>query len=169
MYVNARSLGKKLDLLEAESENFDIITLSETWLSKKDDDNDLRLTNFHSPVRQARADDPHGGVTTFVRNNLYCKSRPDLHVNNLEAIWVETKLNQENLLVGSFYRPPNAKTEYCRKINSVVFFKARIGKTFLKQEASTKVHVCLQKYLWILHKSACQLKQSVCVQMMPLG
>ena len=31
---------------------------------------------------------------------------------NLEAVWVETKLNQENLLVGSFYRPPNAKTEY---------------------------------------------------------
>ena len=108
VHVNARSLGKKLDLLEAESENFDIITLSETWLSKKDDNNDLRLTNFHSPVRQDRADDPHGGVA----NNLHCKPRPDLHVNNLEAVWVETKLNQENLLVGSFYRPPNAKTEY---------------------------------------------------------
>ena len=50
VHVNAGSLGKKLDLLEAESENFDIITLSETWLSKKDDSNDLRLTNFHSPV-----------------------------------------------------------------------------------------------------------------------
>ena len=47
VHVNARSLGKKLDLLEAESENFDIITLSKTWLSKKDDNNDLRLTNFH--------------------------------------------------------------------------------------------------------------------------
>ena len=55
MHVNARSLGKKLDLLEAESEHFDI-TLSETWLSKKDDNNDLHLTNFHSAVRQDRAD-----------------------------------------------------------------------------------------------------------------
>ena len=52
VHVNARSLGKKLDLLEAESEHFDIITLSETWLSKKDDNNDLRLKKFHSPVRQ---------------------------------------------------------------------------------------------------------------------
>jgi len=77
-----------------------------------DDNNDLRLTNFHSPVRKDRADDPHGGVAIYVRNNIYCKPRPDLHVNNLEAVWVETKLNQENILVGSFYRPPNAKTEY---------------------------------------------------------
>ena len=109
VHVNARSLGKKLDLLEAESEHFDI-TLSETWLSKKDDNNDLHLTYFHSAVRQDRADDPHGGVSIYVRNNLYCKPRPDLHVNNLEADWVDTKLNQE--LVASFYRPSNAKTEY---------------------------------------------------------
>ena len=111
VHVNTRSLGKKLDLLEVEREHFDI-TLSETWLSKKEDNNDLRLTNFHPPVRQDRADDPHGGVAIYVRNNLYCKPRPDLHVNNLEAVWVETKLNLENLLVGSFQRPPNAKTEY---------------------------------------------------------
>ena len=112
MHVNARSLGKKLDPLEAESEHFDIITLSKTWLSKKDDNNDLRVANFHSPVRQDRADDPHGGVAIYVINNLYCKPRPALHVNNLEAVWIETKLNQEHLLVGSFYRPSNAKTEY---------------------------------------------------------
>ena len=119
VHVNARSLGGgggggggELDLLEAERKHFDIVTLSETWLSKMDDNNDLHLTNFHSPVRQDRADDLHGGVAIYVRNIIYCKPRPDLHVNNLEAVWVETKLNQENILVGSFYRPPNAKTEY---------------------------------------------------------
>ena len=52
------------------------------------------------------------GLQIYVRNNLYCKPRPDLHVNNLQAVWVETKLKQEHLLEGSFYRPPNAKTEY---------------------------------------------------------
>ena len=107
MHVNVRSLGKKLDLFEAESKHFDIITLSETWLSKRDNNNELHLSQFHPPVRQDRADDPHDGVASYVRNNLYCKPRPDLHVNNLEAVWIETKL-----LVGSFYRPPNAKIDY---------------------------------------------------------
>ena len=58
VHVNVRSLGKKLDLFEAESKHFDIITLSETWLSKRDNNNELHLSHFHPPVRQDRADDP---------------------------------------------------------------------------------------------------------------
>ena len=95
MHVNVRSLGNKLDLFEAESKHFDIITLSETWLSKRDNNNELHLSHFHPPVRQNRAVSPHGGVAIYVRNNLYCKPRPDLHVNNREAVWIDTKLNQE--------------------------------------------------------------------------
>ena len=79
---------------------------------KKVNNSDLRLADFHSPVRQDRAGDPHGGVAIYVRNKLYCKPRPVLHVNNLEAVCVETKLNQEIFLVGTFYRHPNAKTVY---------------------------------------------------------
>ena len=59
-------------------------------------------------------------LTTHVKNNLYCKPRPDLHVNNLEAVWIETKLNQENLLVGSCYRPPNAKIDYWKFISDSI-------------------------------------------------
>ena len=120
MHVNVRSLGKKLDLFEAESKHCDIITLSETWLSKRDNNNELHLSHFHPPVRQDRADDPHGGVAIYVRNNLYCKPRPDLHVNNLEAVWIETKMNQEKLLVASFYRPPNAKSDYWKLISDSI-------------------------------------------------
>ena len=76
---------------------------------KKVNNNDLRLADFHSPVRQDRADDPHGGVAVYVRNKRYCKPRPVLHVNNLEAVCVETKLNQEIFLVGSFYCYHNGK------------------------------------------------------------
>ena len=120
VHVNVRSLGKKLDLFEAESKHCDTITLSETWLSKRDNNNELHLSHFHPPVRQDRADDPHGGVAIYVRNNLYCKPQPDLHVNDLEAVWIETKLNQENLLVGSFYRPPNAKIDYWKLISDSI-------------------------------------------------
>ena len=58
VHVNVRSLGKKLDLFEAESKHFDIITMTENWLSKRDNNNELHLSHFHPPVRQDRADDP---------------------------------------------------------------------------------------------------------------
>ena len=105
VHVNARSLSTKLDLFNAESHAFDIITISESWLSNKDLNSSLLLPNFHAPVRQDRLGDRHGGVAIYVRNTLVCKPRPDLHVRGLEAVWVETKLGQQSFLVGSFYRP----------------------------------------------------------------
>lgn len=105
VHVNARSLSTKVDLFTAESHAFDIITVSETWLSDNDLNDNLLLPHFHPPVRQDRLGDRHGGVAIYVRNTLVCKPRPDLHVHGLEAVWVETKLGQQSFLVGSFYRP----------------------------------------------------------------
>ena len=41
-----------------------------------------------------------------------CKPRPDLAVQDLEAFWIETRLNQDMLLIGCFYRPPNINVKY---------------------------------------------------------
>ena len=112
VHVNVCSIKNKMSEIEAESDNFDIITLSETWLSDSISNNSILLTNFHPPIRRDRPNDPHGGVAIYVKNNLYCKPRPDLNVTNLEAVWVETKLRQESILIGSFYRPPSANVQY---------------------------------------------------------
>ena len=87
-HINARSIKNKVDLLEAESNNFDIISLSETWLSHSDRNSSIYLPNFHKPVRLERPNDTHGRVAIYVKNYPYCKARPDLHVNNMEAVWV---------------------------------------------------------------------------------
>ena len=47
-----------------------------------------------------------------MKRHLFCKHRPDLHVPGLEAIWVETKINKETMLIGSFYRQPSAIVDY---------------------------------------------------------
>ena len=51
---------------------------------------------------------------------MFCKPRPDLKVNGLEVAWVETKINQESLLVGSFYRPPNSSVNYWELISDSI-------------------------------------------------
>ena len=120
MHVNACSLRNKIDLFECECDNYDIITVSETWLTNSVDNSSLLLTNFHPPVRLDRDGDAHGGVAIYVRNSLCCKPRPDLHVDNLEAVWVETKINQEGLLIGCFYRPPSSPITYWNLISESI-------------------------------------------------
>ena len=120
IHLNARSIKHKLDLIEAESQNLDIVTVSETWLSSSVSNNDILIHNFLPPIRCDRRNDPHGGVAIYVKNTIHCRARPDLHVPNLEAVWVEIRLNQEGILIGSFYRPPNSSVDYWRLIRDSI-------------------------------------------------
>ena len=54
IHLNARSIKNKIDLIEAEANQFDIITVSETWLSQIDMNTSIHLTNFHPPIRRDR-------------------------------------------------------------------------------------------------------------------
>jgi len=126
MHANVRSLKRNIDLLSAESNQYDVITLSETWLFNETVDNltKLQLPNFHPPVQLDR-DDGYGGVAIYVKSNLVCKPRPDLLVDGLEAVWVETKVNRQSLLIGSIYRSPDRPVSYwdllsegLRKVNN---------------------------------------------------
>lgn len=89
VHINARSIRNKMQLIQSEYHNIDIITVSETWLSETDHNSSIHLTNFHPPIRGDRPHDPHGGVAIYVRNDLYCTARPDLHVSDLEAVCIK--------------------------------------------------------------------------------
>ena len=113
MHVNVRSLIKNIDLLAAESHQYDIITISETWIQsiRLIDETKLEIPGFHSLAKLDRQDG-YGGVAIYVRSNLVCKPRPDLQVDGLEAVWIETKFNKQSLLVGCFYRSPDKRLAY---------------------------------------------------------
>ena len=65
IHLNARSIKNKIDLIEAEANQFDIV--SETWLYQIDMNTSIHLTNFHPPIRRDRPNDPHGGVAIYVK------------------------------------------------------------------------------------------------------
>ena len=112
VHNNIGSLQNKVPFVEAELTNFDIITLSETWLYETFPSNRLLINGYHPPIRLDRLDSHHGGVAIYVKEHLYCKHRPDLHIPGLEALWFESKIGQEPLLIGCFYRPPSALVDY---------------------------------------------------------
>ena len=74
IHLNARSIKNKIDLIEAQANQFDIITVSETRLSQTDTNTSIHLTNVPPPIRRDCPNDPHGGVVIYVKNNLFCKS-----------------------------------------------------------------------------------------------
>ena len=78
-------------------------------------------------IRRNRRNDPHGGVATYFKNNLFCKCCPDLQVNNLEAVWAETKMNQESMSIRSVYRPQNAKAN-CWELIITLFAENDAGR-----------------------------------------
>ena len=113
VHNNIRSLQKKTLFIEAELSSFDIITLSETWLHEEFPKEKLIIRGFSPPIRRDRPNTQHGGgVLIYVKKNLLCRRIDDLEVPELEAVWIETKLHQDTLLVGCFYRPPDARASY---------------------------------------------------------
>ncbi|MCG8092843.1 MAG: endonuclease/exonuclease/phosphatase family protein [Candidatus Thiodiazotropha endolucinida] len=107
VHYNVQSIVNKLDLLEVELQNFDVICITETWLDQRTSDEDLNL-NGYKLFRRDRLGENYGGICVYVRNNTYSCRRNDLELPNIECIWIELRINGKKQLIGTFYRPPNS-------------------------------------------------------------
>ena len=120
MHLNICSLKNKLAVLELDSNKYDIITLSETLLNDTIESESLTLPGFNPIIRNDRKDRGWGGVAIYVKSKFVCKKRPDLEVDGLESVWIETKLGKNVLLVGSIYRSPDQLVAYWNLINESI-------------------------------------------------
>ena len=100
-------------MIESEFSNFSLISLTETWLNDSVSNQDLEFNDFQLPFRRDRESDSHGGILVYVKNDIPCKRRDDLELNNIECLWVEINVRNKKLFVGTFYRQP--------KSNALVF------------------------------------------------
>ena len=126
--LNIRSLDKHLSdllvLLQSVNHNFDIICLSE--IGVKNVENRLNIIKskynfeFVKPERKRC-----GGVCILIRRDLRYAVRNDLKMsdNDAEDLWVETTIDNQNVIVGSVYRHPGTN------MNS---FQTRMESTLLK-------------------------------------
>ncbi|CAG2219960.1 unnamed protein product [Mytilus edulis] len=110
VHNNVCSLLPKLDLINNELHDYDIICISESHLDKSITDDQIKLNGFHKPIRLDR--NRHGGgVTIYIKNSLHFIIRNDISVSNLELLWVEVRnCSNEKFLVGVLYRPPNSNS-----------------------------------------------------------
>ena len=110
-HLNIQSLLPKIDVLQYEIQPFDIFVFTETWLNNEINSHNLKITNYSEPYRHDRTDRA-GGVAIYVKDNLACKRRLDLEIQDLECVWVQVRSYGHNILVAGIYRPPNAGQNY---------------------------------------------------------
>lgn len=120
VHYNVQSLLPKIDIIETELTNYDLLCFTETWLSPNVLDNDVLLTGFKAPIRYDRPNDAHGGVAVYIKESLYSKRRSDLEIRGVENIWIEVKLKHRSVLIGTFYRPPNSDVSILTDIEASI-------------------------------------------------
>jgi exonuclease III len=98
----------KIDIIQSEFGDFDIITLNETWLDEKIDSQSLLLEGYQEPFRKDRKTNRYGGVMIYLKNQIPSRGRLDLEIDKIEGIWIECEFHSSKVLIGTFYRPPNS-------------------------------------------------------------
>ena len=121
VHYNVQSIYTKLEILQAELIEFDILAFSETWLNRSVDTEDLILGSYQSPERKDREGDDHGGVIIYVKEGIYYKRRNDLEIQGLEAVWIEVASTRKHILFDLFYRPPNSNAHNYSMIEDSLF------------------------------------------------
>ena len=56
VHINIQSLLPKLEILEADMQQYDILVLTESWLSPSISNEDIKITNFNIPCRNDRVE-----------------------------------------------------------------------------------------------------------------
>ena len=132
----------KVELLEAELIEFDILAFTETWLSSSTDTNELLLHSFNTPERKDREGDNYGGVMIYVKDCLHYGRRADLVSRNIESIWIELTNNHKRVLFGLFYRLPNYDSNYFSGIedSNLLEMTFYINSTFTTQNLETNCY-----------------------------
>ena len=110
-----------LEILYAESIEFDILAFTETWLSPMHNTDDLILQSYKKPERKDRVGDSHGGVILYIKEGIHYKRREDLEIRDIASIWIEVANKHKHILFGVFYRPPSADANYSLDIENSLY------------------------------------------------
>ena len=119
-HTNINSIRNKLDDIAAELSDYDIIGISETKLNNSIQSSMLMLDSYNMPIRKEREINNGGGLIIYIKNNIFFKRRDDLENNSIENIWIEVQSLRNKFLLGLFYRPPNASTEYWDAFEDII-------------------------------------------------
>ena len=95
VHYNVQSLLHKVDIIGSEFSNFEVVSLTETWLNNSISTQELVFNEFQLPFRRDRTGDSHGGIAVYVKNCIPCKRRNDLELISIECLWLEINIRKK--------------------------------------------------------------------------
>ena len=126
-HLNAQSVRNKLTELSVyiKKMNFDVFTISETWLNDCFPEDLLHIDGFNM-VRLDRSWGDEGsrqvkrggGVAIYTKQDLHVSihehAEHNISTSDLELLWVRINMpNSRNINIGTVYRPPSGKVDKC--------------------------------------------------------
>lgn len=66
------------------------------------------MTSKTNNFKRDRQDDRHSGILVYVKQGIPCKHLGNLELVNNECFWIQVNVRNKTILIGTFYRPPNA-------------------------------------------------------------
>ena len=115
IHLNIRSLSKNGDelcaFLSLIKTNFDVVCLSETWVSELGIVDDI-FPNYNS-YHSIRKNSIGGGVAIYLKKNINCKIIPEITLNEsyIESVFIQSCRLNKKFLIGCCYRPPSGDLE----------------------------------------------------------
>lgn len=107
-HLNVRSLPKNIGEFSEiiNKTNFDVVAVSETWLTKNTPKDRYTLDNFNI-FRRDRSNKRGGGCALFCRNHYQAKIiKTPCDKEIPEMLWLEVKVANKNVAVGVLYKQP---------------------------------------------------------------
>lgn len=112
-HINVCSLPNKVHELSSllNHNNVHILAVTETHLDSSINNGQIHIEGYHLLRRDRNRNG--GGVAFYIQNHIHFLRREDLHVNQVEVLWVQLQLpHQSPILVGCVYRPPSSNAAY---------------------------------------------------------
>jgi hypothetical protein len=116
-HCNIRSIATDLSKLDHIRSSFvpefNLICLTETWLSDRNPTTNYILNGYQIPFRRDRMDNSgYGGIMVWAADHINIRRRSDLEINEIEALWLEVKVKNTSYLLCTTYRPPNIMNDF---------------------------------------------------------
>ena len=124
-HINVQSMKRNLEkpkqIQLQYGDLYDIITVSETWLSHDIPSTRYKLDGFYPIYRNDRRGDMFGGgVAAWVSQKLVAKRRLDLENPNIEALWLQIRSKNNKFLLCTVYRPPNVGIQFWDDLQTMI-------------------------------------------------
>ena len=137
-HLNIRSLKSREHFLllqhTMEEHDFDIFTISETWLDSSVDSQVMRIPGF-AFFHQDRGEHKSGGLAVYIKDTFRATLLKDvsgISDENFPQLWIKVQVRHcKSILICTVYRPPSTALTFSHSMSSSLLDMLLLGNDII--------------------------------------